>query len=182
LGARCIVRVDIATGSTVVAGRVAGAKIAGMTEGSGRPPVTSELAPDVPYAYTSIVPAGWLLVFTAGSCPLDPSGATVTPGDVAGQAEQVMDNLDAALRQAGAGLADVVKTTVYVASTEREDLLSAWNVVHRRFDGHEPPSTLLGVSGLGWPGQLVEVEAVAAIAGEDEKFSSPRRIVPVPFV
>jgi enamine deaminase RidA (YjgF/YER057c/UK114 family) len=82
-----------------------------------------------------------------------------------------MDNLDAVLRQAGAGLTDVVKTTVYVASAAREDLLSAWNVVHRRLAGHEPPSTLVGVSALGWPGQLVEVEAVAAISHEDEKSS-----------
>jgi enamine deaminase RidA (YjgF/YER057c/UK114 family) len=131
----------------------------------------SGLAPGVPYAYATVVPAGSLLVFTAGACPLDASGATVAPGDVAGQAEQVMDNLDAALRQTGAGLADVVKTTVYVASAARQDLLTAWDVVHRRFGGHEPPGTLLGVTTLGWPGQLVEVEAVAAIACDGEKFS-----------
>ena len=142
-----------------------------MTGSSPRPPGPAGLTPDVPYAYTSVVPAGWLLVFTAGSCPLDPSGATVAPSDVVGQAEQVMDNLEAALRHTGARLSDVVKTTVYVASAAREDLLSAWNVVHGRFGGLEPPSTLLGVSALGWPGQLVEVEAVAAIAHEDEKFS-----------
>ncbi len=142
-----------------------------MTGPSRRPPRPSGLTPDVPYAYTSVVPAGWLLVFTAGSCPLDPSGVTVRPGDVVGQAEQVMDNLEAALRHAGARLSDVVKTTVYVASAAHEDLLSAWNVVHDRLGGLEPPSTLLGVSALGWPGQLVEVEAVAAIARVDEKFS-----------
>jgi enamine deaminase RidA (YjgF/YER057c/UK114 family) len=129
------------------------------------------LAPGVPYAYAAVVPAGGLMVFTAGACPLDPSGVTVAPGDVAGQTEQVMDNLVAALRQAGAGLADVVKTTVFVASALREDLVAAWDVVHRRFGDVEPPGTLLGVSALGWPGQLVEVEAVAAIRAEDEKFS-----------
>ncbi len=68
-------------------------------------------------------------------------------------------------------LIDVVKTTVYVATAERRDLVAAWDVVHRRFGGHEPPSTLLGVATLGWPDQLVEVEAVAAIAGLDGKFS-----------
>jgi enamine deaminase RidA (YjgF/YER057c/UK114 family) len=132
---------------------------------------TPDLASGVPYAYTAVVPAGRLLVFTAGACPLDSSGATVAPGDVAGQAEQAMDNLEASLQQAGAGLEDVVKTTVYVASAVRGDLRSAWQVVHRRFGGLEPPSTLLGVSALGWPDQLVEVEAVAAIARDDEKFS-----------
>ena len=67
-------------------------------------------------------------------------------------------------RAAGAGLDDVVKTTVYVASSDRSDLVAAWEVVHRHFGEHEPPSTLLGVTVLGYPDQLVEVEAVAALA------------------
>ncbi len=135
------------------------------------PDPPSGLAPGVPYAYASVVPGGRRLIFTAGSCPLDPAGATVALGDVAGQAEQVMDNLEAVLRQAQATLKDVVKTTVFVASAAREDLLVAWEVVHRRFADHEPSSTLLGVSALGWPGQLVEVEAVAAVESRDEKVS-----------
>ena len=67
-------------------------------------------------------------------------------------------------RAAGAELADVVKTTVYVASTTRADLVTAWQVVRDWFGDHDPPSTLLGVTVLGYPGQLVEVEAVAAFA------------------
>ena len=45
---------------------------------------------------------------------------------------------------------------------ERADLLVAWNEVEQRFGSCGPPSTLLGVSALGFPDQLVEVEAVAA--------------------
>ena len=74
-----------------------------------------------------------------------------------------MDNLGVALRAAGADLDDVVKTTVYVASAAREDLVTVWGVVRDRFGEHDPPSTLLGVTVLGYPGQLVEVEAVAAL-------------------
>jgi enamine deaminase RidA (YjgF/YER057c/UK114 family) len=102
-------------------------------------------------------------VFTAGACPIDGSGATVAPGDLASQSVQVMDNLSEALRAAGAELGDVVKTTVYVASAAREDLVAVWQVVRNRFGDHDPPSTLLGVTVLGYPGQLVEVEAVAAL-------------------
>ncbi len=58
-----------------------------------------------------------------------------------------------------------MKTTVYVASSNRSDLVAAWQVVHRHFGDHEPPSTLLGVTVLGYPDQLVEVEAIAALAG-----------------
>ena len=59
------------------------------------------------------------------------------------------------------GLGDVLKTTVYVASSDRADLVAAWNVVRAAFGDHDPPSTLLGVAVLGYPEQLVEVEAVA---------------------
>ena len=95
--------------------------------------------------------------------PLDEQGAVVAAGDVAGQAEQVMANLRSALATAGAQLTDVVKTTVYVASAQRQDLVAAWEVVHRHFENHEAPSTLLGVAVLGYRDQLVEVEAVAAL-------------------
>jgi enamine deaminase RidA (YjgF/YER057c/UK114 family) len=122
-----------------------------------------ELTEAAPYAYAALAPAGARLVFTAGACPLDESGATVAPGDVAAQAEQVMANLRTALRAAGADLADVLKTTVYVATRDRDDLVAAWDVVHRHFGDHEAPSTLVGVSVLGYPDQLVEVEAVAAL-------------------
>ena len=102
-------------------------------------------------------------MFTAGACPLDPDGNTVAPGDVSAQAQQVMENLTDALAAADAQLTDVVRTTVYVATQRREDLLTAWEVVRRCFGDHDAPSTLLGVSVLGYPGQLVEVEAVAAL-------------------
>jgi enamine deaminase RidA (YjgF/YER057c/UK114 family) len=116
-----------------------------------------------PYAYAAVASDVRRLVFTAGACPLDENGATVAVGDIVGQAEQVMANLRAALEAAGASLTDVVKTTVYVASQRREDLVAAWNVVAAHFGDHDVPSTLLGVTVLGYPDQLVEVEAIAAL-------------------
>lgn len=74
-----------------------------------------------------------------------------------------MRNLEVALRDAGAELSDVVKSTVYVASSRQADLVSAWEVVREAFGDHDPPSTLLGVTVLGYDDQLVEVEAVAAV-------------------
>jgi enamine deaminase RidA (YjgF/YER057c/UK114 family) len=122
-----------------------------------------QLANDVPYAYAAVADGATKLVFTAGACPLDSAGNVVARGDVAGQAEQVMANLETALQAAGAELLDVVKTTVYVATRDRNDLVAAWEVVQRHFGEHDAPSTLLGVAVLGWPDQLVEVEAVAAL-------------------
>lgn len=132
-----------------------------------------QLTERVPYAYASIVATDVSrLIFTAGACPLDSNGAIVAVGDVAGQAERVVVNLTAALAAAGARLTDVAKTTVYVASHDREDLQAAWSVVSRAFGDHDVPSTLLGVAVLGYPNQLVEVEAIAAVrdtSGEDAR-------------
>jgi enamine deaminase RidA (YjgF/YER057c/UK114 family) len=120
------------------------------------------LSDAAPYAYAAVSDPG-RTVFTAGACPLDADGTTVAVGDVVGQARQVMANLEAALEGAGARLVDVVKTTVYVATSDRRDLVAAWGVVREAFDDHEAPSTLVGVTMLGYPDQLVEVEAVAVL-------------------
>lgn len=123
------------------------------------------LTDQVPYAYASVVEGPGRLVFTAGACPLDEAGAVVAPGDVVAQAGRVVANLREALAAAGCGLTDVAKTTVYVASSERADLVAAWKVVSAAFADHDVPSTLLGVAVLGYPEQLVEVEAVAVRPG-----------------
>jgi enamine deaminase RidA (YjgF/YER057c/UK114 family) len=123
-----------------------------------------ELYPGVPYSYAAIAPPGGT-VFTAGACPLDTNGEVVGPGDVAVQTRQAIDNLIVALDAAGCGLEDVVKTTVYVAASKEADLAVAWRVVEEVVGTKGPPSTLLGVAVLGWPGQLVEIEAVAALTG-----------------
>jgi enamine deaminase RidA (YjgF/YER057c/UK114 family) len=125
-----------------------------------------QLTPSTPYAYAAVVDAQ-RLVFTAGACPLDANGAVVCPGDVAGQTRRVLVNLQIALSASGVSLTDVVKTTVYVASSDRADLVTAWNVVHEHFGDHDAPSTLLGVAVLGYPEQLVEVEAIAVLAPTD---------------
>ena len=142
-----------------------------MTAMPGRTPPTlvdvPGLYPGVPYAYAATALGGSRLVLTAGACPLDETGRVTAPGDVRAQAELVMDHLETTLRAAGAGLGDVLKSTVYVATTRREDLVAAWDVVQARMGAHRAPSTLVGVTVLGWPDQLVEVEAVAAVPASD---------------
>ena len=110
----------------------------------------------VPYEYSRI---GNGLVFTAGACPLDAEGKVVAPGDRETQAAAAADNLLAALAEAGAGPESLLKTTIFVVAGERADLVRVWDVVAARIG--RAPSTLLGVSFLGYPEQLVEIEAVA---------------------
>jgi len=128
---------------------------------------SSRLFPGVPYAYAAAAP-GTGVIFTAGACPLDEQGHVVAPGDIAGQMRQALGNLRVTLEESGARLSDVLKTTVFVSSPRREDLVTAWNVVAAVFGDHDAPSTLLGVATLGYEGQLVEIEAVAFAAGRPE--------------
>ena len=84
-------------------------------------------------------------------------------GDFAGQATKCVENMIVALTAAGATLSDIAYTRVLVASSDRHDLATVWSVVRDAFAGHEVPSTLFGVTVLGYENQLVEIEAVAAI-------------------
>jgi len=123
----------------------------------------SQLAQTVEYAYAATAEAPARPVWVAGACPLDANGETVSIGDYAGQAHQVMRNLVTTLEGAGAALTDVAKTTVYVASTRQQDLVTVWSVYREYMASHDVPSTLLGVTVLGYRDQLVEVEAVAVL-------------------
>jgi enamine deaminase RidA (YjgF/YER057c/UK114 family) len=125
---------------------------------------SDQLSDVAEYAYASTVPAGARTIFLAGSCPLDADGATVAVGDVRGQAAQCVANLRTALAAAGAGIEDLAQTRVLVASSRQEDLVAAWEVVRAAMVDHDVPSTLLGVTVLGYDDQLVEVEAIAAVA------------------
>lgn len=115
------------------------------------------------YAYAATAPAEARLIFLAGACPLAEDGATVAVGDYAGQAAKAVENLRTALADAGAGLEDVISTRVLVAATRQADLVTAWKVVRDAFGAHDVPSTLMGVTVLGYDDQLVEIEAVAAV-------------------
>jgi enamine deaminase RidA (YjgF/YER057c/UK114 family) len=128
---------------------------------------SDQLYTAAPYAYASVAPPG-SLIFTAGACPIDENGQVTAVDDYVGQAEHAVANLVTALAAAGASLTDVLKTTVYVASADPSDLYDVWQVVRTAFGAHDAPSTLLGVSALGYRDQLVEVEAVALAGGSGE--------------
>ena len=116
------------------------------------------LWPGAQYEYAAV--AGDF-VFAAGACPIDEAGGVVNTGDLEAQSAVAIDNLRAAFAQNGADLGDIVKATIYVVARERADLVRAWNVMSPHLD--RAPTTLLGVSFLGYPDQLVEIEAVAVV-------------------
>ena len=104
------------------------------------------------------------LLFLAGQCPLD-AGGEVVAGDVLAQVDQVVANTDAALRAAGVGPDDVVRTVIYVVSTDGATLSAVWKRLTESpiASAFSTASTLLGVACLGFPGQLVELDVTAAV-------------------
>lgn len=121
------------------------------------------LADVAQYAYAATAPSNARLIFLAGACPLNEDGSTAGVGDYAAQAEKAIQNMLLALEAAGAVIEDVISTRVLVASAHQADLETAWDVVRGAFGGHDVPSTLMGVTVLGYRDQLVEIEAIAAV-------------------
>jgi enamine deaminase RidA (YjgF/YER057c/UK114 family) len=116
------------------------------------------------YHHVTVVEAG-RTAYLAGQCPLDRSGAVVGDGDLLAQVDQVAENALTALTAAGAKPEQVVKSVIYVVSNDRALLARVW----QRFTGSAigpafaTASTLLGVAQLGFPGQLVELDLIAAL-------------------
>jgi enamine deaminase RidA (YjgF/YER057c/UK114 family) len=116
------------------------------------------------YHHVTVVAAG-RTAFLAGQCPLDASGALVGEGDLNAQIDQLAENAVIALAAVDATPNQVVRTVIYVVSDERSVLSAAWERLTQSpiGDAFTTASTLLGVSQLGFPGQLVEVDLTAAL-------------------
>jgi 2-iminobutanoate/2-iminopropanoate deaminase len=100
------------------------------------------------------------LVFTAGQIPLDPGTMDLVGGAVAEQTEQVMKNLAAVLREAGAELSTVVKTTVFLR--DMNDFTAMNEVYGRHFGEHKPARSTVQAARL--PRDVaVEIEAIAVV-------------------
>jgi enamine deaminase RidA (YjgF/YER057c/UK114 family) len=123
------------------------------------------LHPTPGYHHVTVVEAG-RLAFLAGQCPLDRAGAVVGRDDLDAQVDQVVSNALIALRAVGAGPDQVVRSVIYVVTDDDAILGRVW----RRFNASKlaaaftSASTLLGVTRLGFPGQLVELDLTAALA------------------
>jgi enamine deaminase RidA (YjgF/YER057c/UK114 family) len=117
----------------------------------------------VDYAYAGRVPSGMDLLYMAGACPIDKNGEVIYHNNYELQAKLCVDNLKQALKDCGASLEDVVYTRVLVASQNQSDLVTVWKRIREEFAEHDVPSTLSGVTVLGYTNQLVEIEAVAGV-------------------
>jgi len=121
--------------------------------------VLTDNAPQPVGPYSQAVKAdGW--IFASGQIPLDPQTGAMVQADVALQTRRVLDNLAAVLNAAGAGMKDVVKTTVFL--TSMADFAAMNEVYSQYFDQSPPARSTIEVSRLP-KHSLVEIECVARL-------------------
>ena len=119
--------------------------------------INSPTAPKPIGPYSQAVVAGGFL-FASGQIPLDPDTNELVQGDIEAQTERVLRNIEAVLKQAGLGLGDVVKTSIYLADMGE---FSRVNDVYARFFDDEPPArSTFEVSRLPM-GVSVEIDVIA---------------------
>lgn len=118
--------------------------------------IAAGLAPTPGYRYAQRVGNR---LFVAGQVPLDSNNQLVGDGNVPEQAAACLRNLGLLLAVHGFESAHVRQITIHVVG-DQSDLAEAWDATVAWFGGEVPPATLLGAAALGYPGQLVEVDAV----------------------
>lgn len=113
------------------------------------------------FAYSAHVDDASLL-FTAGVSPLDANGTIIAPDDAVAQTRHAFALLTTLLDERGSTPADIAKLTVYVATSDRSDLAAVWEALTAELgDPQAPPAVMIAVTVLPYPGQRVELDAVA---------------------
>jgi enamine deaminase RidA (YjgF/YER057c/UK114 family) len=109
-----------------------------------------------------IVEGGQRVLFCAGQTSVDGEGSPQFAGDMAGQISLAVDNLEAVLRGAGMGLANVVRLNIYTTDVDAFIGIGGGALSERTGAAAvAPPGTLLGVARLAFPELMVELEATA---------------------
>jgi len=119
--------------------------------------VTAEKAPAAIGPYSAAIRVGDF-VYTSGQLGLDPASGNLVEGGVEAETRQALENLKAVLEAAGAGLKDVVKTTVFLRDMGD---FAKMNAIYAGFFIEKPPArSAVQVAALP-KGGAVEIEAVA---------------------
>jgi enamine deaminase RidA (YjgF/YER057c/UK114 family) len=125
---------------------------------------------------------GWRvgdLVFVGGQVALDERGSVIGPGDIEVQTRTVFEYITKILHKAGAGWKDVVKLNTYYDFTgSGDELRKYWErmtKVRLEYLPNPGPAGTALRSGLGYPGLLIEVDAIAVI---DDTTTNRTRIMP----
>jgi len=121
--------------------------------------ITTDKAPRAIGPYSAAVRVGHF-VYTAGQIGIDPSTGEVVPGGIEAETRQALTNLKHILEAAGASLATVVKTTVFLRDIND---FARMNAVYAEFFTEKPPARSAVQAAALPKGVAVEIEAVAFV-------------------
>ena len=114
------------------------------------------------FSHVAVVPPGATTIYVGGQNGVDANGSLVGAGDAAMQSARALANAKTALAAAGATLSDVVQWTVLFV--DGADIAAGYRAIAAELASDEPALvTAALVAGLGVPGALVEISAVAAV-------------------
>ena len=119
--------------------------------------ISTSQAPKAVGTYSQAVRCGSTL-YVSGQIALDPKTGQMNGTTAAAQAEQVMKNLAAVLAAGGASLANVARTTIFLASMD--DFAAVNEVYSKHFGAHKPARATVAVKTLPKNG-LVEIDCIA---------------------
>ncbi len=116
------------------------------------------------YTHVVVVTGPGKTIYISGQVPTNAAGEIVGKGDLRQQVTQVYENLQTALKAAGATFSDVVKMNTYVVNYKPGDITIIREVRALYLPKENPPaSTLAGVQALYHPDVMIEIEAIAVI-------------------
>ena len=121
--------------------------------------ISTENAPGAIGPYSQAIKTAGM-IFCSGQIPIDPTTGNFVSDDVAEQTEQVLKNLEAVLNAGGAGLEDVVKTTVFLA--DMNDFAAMNEVYSRFFDANKPARATVQAARLPRDSR-VEIDCIAVV-------------------
>lgn len=114
------------------------------------------------FSHVAVVPPGATTIYVGGQNSVDAQGSLVGGSDVAAQSARALENAKTALAAAGASIGDVVQWTVLFVNGA--DITAGYRAIAAELASDEPALvTAALVAGLGVPGALVEISAVAAV-------------------
>ena len=116
---------------------------------------------DMGFNQGEVVEGASRVLFCAGQTAVDENGTPQHAGDMGAQVALALDNLEAVLREAGMGLANLVRLNIY--TTDVDAFFAEYESAVGRLSaaGVAPPGTLLGITRLAFPELMVELEGTA---------------------
>jgi 2-iminobutanoate/2-iminopropanoate deaminase len=101
------------------------------------------------------------MVYVSGQVSMDAEGNVVGEGDIKAQTEAVLEHVKTVVEEAGGGMEDIVKLTVFITDMGLYDEIH--EVRRRYFEEPFPASSMVEVSALIDPRLLIEIEAIAVV-------------------